>query len=107
MTNLVLLSGPVQAAEDHRLVGLAAWMGVTTTAVAIQDSMILKRYLLNKPKSGPSCLAMSAETLVLLRKLFTAAADMRQLFDESSVQLLVFGFSASTEQDIALSWLTA
>ena len=34
-------------------------------------------------------------------------SDMRQLIDESCVELLVFGCSGSTEQNMALSWLTA
>ena len=105
--NLVLLSGPAPAAQDQRLLSLAAWMGVSTKAVAIQDGGASKQRLLGELEPSPCCLAMSAETLVVLQKVLTSATDLRQFIDESCAELLVFGCSGSTEQNIALSWLTA
>ena len=43
----------------------------------------------------------------MLHKTLTSATDLRQFIDESCAKLLVFGCSSSTEQNIALSWLTA
>ena len=107
MRNLVLLSGPAQTAQDQRLLSLAAWMGVSTKAVAIKDGGVSKERLLGELQPGPCCLAMSAETLAVLHKALTSATDLRQFIDESCAELLVFGCSGSTEQNIALSWLTA
>jgi hypothetical protein len=107
MRNLVLLSGPAQAAQDQRLLRLAAWMGVSTKAVAINDGVTSKERLLAELQLSPCCLAMSAETLAVLHKTFTPAADLQQFIEESCAELLVFGCSGSTEQNSALSWLTA
>lgn len=107
MRKLVLLSGPIPAAQDQRFLSLAAWMGVSTKAVAIEDGGVSKERLLSELQSGPCCLAMSAETLAVLHKALTPATDTRRFVDESDAQLLVFGCSGSTEQNSALSWLTA
>ena len=107
MKELVLLSGPAQAAQDQRLLSLAAWMGVSTKVVAIQDGGASKERLLRELQPGPCCLAMSAETLAVLHKALTSATDLRQFIDKSCAELLVFGCSGSTEQNNALSWLTA
>lgn len=108
MRNLVLLLGPEQAAQDQRLLDLAAWMGVSTKAVAINDGGASKERLLGELQpTSPCCLAMSAETLAVLHKALTSATDLPQFIDESCAELLVFGCSGSTEQNSALSWLTA
>jgi hypothetical protein len=103
---LVLLSWFAQAAQDQRLLSLAAWMGVSTKAVTINDEMASKERLLRELQPGRCCLAMSAETLAVLHRALTSATDPRQLIDESCSELLVFGCSGSTEQNDALSWLT-
>jgi hypothetical protein len=107
MRNLVLLTGPSQTSQDQCLLSLAAWMGVSTKAVAMQDGWVFKERLLGELQPGPCCLAMSAETLAVLYKALTSATDLEQIIDESCAELLVFGCSGSTEQHIALSWLTA
>jgi len=107
MRNLVLLSGSAQAVQDQRLLSLAAWMGVSTKVVAIQDGGASKERIFGELQAGPYCLAMSAETLAVLHKALTSAADLRQFIDESCAELLVFGCSGSAEQSLALSWLTA
>jgi hypothetical protein len=107
MRNLVLLSGPAQATQDQRLLRLVAWMGVSTKIVAIQDGGASKERLRSELQPGPCCLAMSAETLAVLHKTLTSAPDLRQFIDESCAELLVFSCSGSTEQNSALSWLTA
>lgn len=105
--NLVLLSGPVQTAEDLRLLSLAAWMGVSTKVVVIEGGRVSKERLLGELQPGPCCLAMSAQTLAMLYKSLTSATDLRQLIDDSCAELLVFGCSGSMEQNNALLWLTA
>jgi hypothetical protein len=107
MRNLILMSRPAQTAQDQRLLNLAAWMGVSTKVVAIIDGRVSKDRLLGELQPGPCCLAMSAETLTALHKVLTSATDLRQFIDESCAELLVFGCSGSTEQRIALSWLTS
>lgn len=107
LKNLVLLSGSTQTAQDQRLLSLAAWMGVSTKAVAIKDGAVSKEHLLGELQPGPCGLAMSAETLAALHKALTSADDLRQFIDESCAELLVFGCSGSTEQNIALSRLTS
>ena len=82
-------------------------MGVSTKAVAIQDVGTSNERLLGELQPGPCCLAVSAETLAGLHKALTSATDPRQFIDESCAELLVFGCSGSTEQNNALSWLTA
>ena len=49
---------------------------------------------------------MSAETLAVLHKTLPPATVLRLFFQECA-ELLVFGCSSSTEQNSALSWLTA
>jgi hypothetical protein len=103
---LLLLSGPASAAQDQRLLRLAAWMGVSAKIVEIQNGGVPKERLLSGFEPGQCCLAMSADTLVLLHKGSTSATGLRQFIDESCPELLVFGCSGSTEQNSALSWLT-
>lgn len=106
MRNLLLLSSPQQAAQDQRLLNLAAWMGVSTRTVAIESGGADKQHILSELQPGPCCLGMSAETLAVLRKAFTSATELRHYFDEFCAELLVFGCRGSTEQNTALSWLT-
>lgn len=107
MTNLVLLSASSQAPQDQRFLRFAEWMGVSAKAVPIQDGGAFEERLVDDLQSGPCCLAMSADTLVVLHKALTSATDLRQFTSESCAKLLVFGCSGSTAQNIALSWLTA
>ncbi len=103
---LLLLSGPASAAQDQRLLRLAASLGVSAKIVQIPNCGVSRERLLSEFGPGQCCLAMSAETLALLHKAFTSATGLRQFIDESCPELLVFGCSSSTEQNSALSWLT-
>jgi hypothetical protein len=107
MKKLVLLSASAQAAQDRRFLNLATWMGISTRLLAIQDGRMCTGDLLGELHPGPSCLAMSADTLAVLHEALTSARDLPQLVDKFCEELLIFGCSGSTEQNRALSWLTA
>lgn len=103
MRNLVFLSGPTEVVQGRRLLNLAAWMGVSTKTVAIENGEISMERLLEEIQPSPCCLAMNADTLTALHKV--SAHDLRRFIDESCAELLVFGCN-STEENSALSWLT-
>ena len=104
---LVLMSRSAPEAQDQRFLSLAAWMGVSTKVVAIQDDGACTENLLGELQPGPCCLAMSADTLAVLHETLASETDLRQFVDKFCEELLVFGCSGSTEQNRALSWLTA
>jgi hypothetical protein len=106
MRDLILLSGPAPVAQAQHLLKFAAWMGVSTKTVAIKDGEDSIQRLLDEFQPGKICLAMSAETLAMMHASIQAA-DLQKLIDESCAELLIFGWSGSTAQHHALSWLTA
>ena len=107
MQNLVLLAGPIQSAQEQHLLSLAAWMGVSTKLVTIPEGAALQQCFLDELQCDPCCLAMSAETLVILYRGLASITDLQQLLSDFCAELLVFGCNGSQEQISALSWLTA
>jgi hypothetical protein len=106
MRNLVLLSGPTQSQQDQRLLRLAAWMGVSTKAVAIKGGSSSEELLPGDRQAGPCSLAMSADTLAALHNALTPVTGLLQFIQESYAELLVFDCRGSKEQCSALSRLT-
>ncbi len=82
-------------------------MGVPTKTVSIQDGRAFMERLFDEFHPGTYCLAMSADTLSVLNKASISGAALQSFIDGYFTELLVFGYTSSTEQGSALSPLTA
>jgi len=108
MKHLILaISGLEPAGQDQCLLAFAGLMGVPTKTVSIQDGRAFMQRLRDEFHAGIYSLAMSAETLAVMNKASISDADLPKFIDGYSTELLVFGCTGSTEQDSALSLLTA
>src|SRR5262249_23155071 len=101
---ILVVSGREPTAQDQRLLTFAAWMGVPTKTLSVQDSAVLIDQPLDEFNPGPYCLAMSAETLSVVTS--PSSGNLPRLIDGCSTELLVFGCTTSTEQCSALPLLT-
>src|ERR1035438_2579611 len=105
MKDLILVSGPEPAAQNHPTFIFSISGGVSTKAVSIRDGCLQR--VLDEFQPGTYCLAISGETLAAVRREPTSAAGLQKLLDECCGALLIFACNGSTEQHSAFSWLTA
>jgi hypothetical protein len=103
---LLAFPGLEPAVQDRRLWALAEWMGVSVKAIAALEGKPLLQRLTEEFQPGSLCLAMSAETLVLLQQDADFDASLHRLLDGFLAELLVFGCTSAPEHQSALLVLT-
>ena len=96
MSPLFLASGESMTLAEQRLVKLADWMGVPTSAIAWK--------LLDRLEGPVHGLAISAETLARAHR--ASPHHFERLIWERCRTLLVFGFEDRERHAGGLSWLT-
>lgn len=99
---LLAIAGPEPAAQDRRLLALAAVMGVSASTISLEADGSLSQQLLGQNCLGPMCLAMSADVLAAINRDPASDADLDNLLDGRISELLVFACSNTVEHQRAL-----
>lgn len=105
MKPLVFASLPVSTMQEQRFQKFAAWMGVPTKTVVIDDKADPARQLLSE-SSAKFCLAISVDTLTAMLKASPQPAHLRRFIEEQCTALLVFGCCDKVRHGSTLAWLT-
>lgn len=106
MKHLILVSCPDQAAADKQLLSFAVFMGVSASAIIIDNSQAFSERLFEEFSPETYALAMNAATLTSMHKARSGENNLGRVLDKCSTQLLVFGCTGSLEQNLAIAALT-
>ena len=103
MKGIVLISCPGAQHQEGRVLELADWMGVAARKVTVGDRPTIDQLLTDLV--GGECVALSMETLSLLREL-SPTGVLQDVIDNRCSKLLVFSVAGSLQHEGLLSWLT-
>jgi hypothetical protein len=102
MKGLVLIAHPGSPPQEGRVLELADWMGVATRKIAIGERPTIDQ-LSTRIECG-ECIAVSTETLALLRE-HSPSRKMQDFIENRRARLLVFSVGRSPQHQL-LAWLT-
>jgi hypothetical protein len=88
--------------QEKRLLALAAWMGVTGESLTVSDDAELIERVSAGGSGDKICLALSADTLVVLGR----SERFRNFLQAACEELLLFGVAATEAHEQALEWLS-